>query len=274
MTDDLIDDEITDVAVADVCCDAPVSRRIAFPATRSLTSMRTARGAGRVPWPRVGGVDMPVRESSLFESTAFLDRWRPSGEKRAIYVAGCSGARTLAVALGTMLYKVSTTSPALLWRRSQQLRTDRYGAAWIENGKPVVDLEGWANWFSSQIWPNTRSVSPGAPIEIGPRSIIVTLPETMSAAAFDDSFDIRVGRACLADWIESEAGVNYCQLMGLDRARFCRYTAYEAGGAMRLSPARELSVFSIFQDTDRLIQIAEDILLEHYGLLSPLSSAG
>lgn len=257
------DDEIH--AVGGETIDALPST-IARPPTRPLTARRSTTTFCPTAWPHVGGRDLQVQPTGLFTSAAFLDQWRDGGERRAIYAAGCLGARDLAIALGRTVYKVSTTSPDNLWRRMHEMRCDSYGAVWMENGEWVEDMAGWRNWFASQLKLNLRQPSPGAPVEVGLRTISVRLPDGMSPANFDEAFDRRTASACLDDWAASDDGLAHCKQNRLDPHRFRRHTAYPGGDTPRLSPAREIAVFSVFLDTDRLVQIAEEIILEHYGL--------
>ncbi len=242
-------------------------KTVLFPPTRVLTARRFERGFSPIPWPHVGGEGLQVRQNTLFQSEAFRDQWRDSGDRRAIYVAACHGARDLSRALGYPVYKVSTTSAGGVWRRVHEMRCDAYGAVWHQGGEPTEDISGWHTWFLSQIRLGYRRPSPGAPIEVDARTIVVSLPDTLSASDFDERFDRAVMSACLEDWILSEAGQAYCTLMDLDPQRFRRFTVYPGGGTGRLSPAREICCFSVFDDVDRLLEIAERILLAHYGLL-------
>ncbi len=237
-----------------------------FPPTRPLRARPLARGFSSIPWPRVGGEDLIVKPTDAFLTEAFLDLWRDGDEQRTIYAAGCHGARDLARALVHPVYKISSTSPSGVWRRMQELRNDAYGSVWYQDGEPMEDLTGWCSWFPSQISVGYRRPSPGAPVEVDARSITVTLPLGMSPEEFDERFDRRVASACLADWSLSAPGLAYGELMGLDLQRFRRHTPYASGDVARLSPAREICLFSIFDDGDRLVQIAEEVVLEHLGL--------
>lgn len=240
-----------------------------FPPARPLRALPLTRGFSSIPWPRVGGEDLIVRPTNAFLSEPFRDLWRDGGERRTIYAAGCHGARDLARALVYPVYKISSTSPSGVWRRMQELRNDAYGSVWYRDGEPMEDLTGWSSWFPSQISVGYRRPSPGAPVEVDARSITVTLPQSMASDDFDERFDRRVASACLADWSRSAPGLAYGELMGLDLQRFRRHTPYASGDVARLSPAREICLFSAFDDGDRLVQIAEDVILEHLGL-SPI----
>lgn len=237
-----------------------------FPPMRPLRARPLARGFSSIPWPRVGGDDLVVMQTDIFLTEAFRDLFGDGDERRTIYVAGCHGARDLAKPLGHPIYKVASTSPSGVWRRMQELRNDAYGSACFLGGVPMEDLTGWNSWFPSQISVGYRRPSPGAPVEVDARSITVTLPKSMSPEDFDERFDRRVASACLADWSLSAPGLAYGELMGLDLQRFRRHTPYASGDVARLSPAREICLFSIFDDGDRLVQIAEEVVLEHLGL--------
>lgn len=270
MQNELNSTQVTDLTTicdgGDLNLRVPPSRPVVFPPTRPLRARPLTRGFSSIPWPRVGGEDLVVMQTDIFLTEAFRDLFGDGDERRTIYVAGCHGVRDLARALGHPIYKVSCTSPSGVWRRMQELRNDSYGAAWHRDGEPVEDLNGWNGWFASQISTGYRPPSPGAPVEVDARSITVTLPLGMSPEEFDERFDRRVASACLADWSLSAPGLAYGELLGLDLQRFRRHTPYASGDVARLSPAREICLFSIFDDGDRLVQIAEEVVLEHLGL--------
>ena len=61
----------------------------------------------------------------------------------------------------------------------------------------------------------------------------------------------------------SEDARRHCAFLGIEPSELQRFTAYPG---WRLSPAQEICGFSIFSGADRLVALAERIILDHFGL--------
>lgn len=216
-------------------------------------------------WAKVGGHDFDPRPTDLFKTEEFRKAWKPSGERRACYAAGCYGLRDLGKILKMPLYKVSTTGGDRVWDRMEELKRDPYGELW-HDGKSYVKGDGvWNNWFPSHLHPQ-RFPSPGSPIIAQHRAIIVPLPFGMSAEKFDELFDKEVKKGALNIFVMTQAGRDHCLFLGVDPSVGQRSTRFLAGDQSEISPANEICCFSIFQGADRIIAIAENILLKAVGL--------
>lgn len=214
-------------------------------------------------WPKVGGRDLVLAETDLFQSAAFRERWKPSGERRAIYVGGCDGLRDLSRSLQIPVFKIGITDPDHVSARMKSLRRAAYGAVWFRDGECVEDKTGWTSWFVSNLYGKYRPPSPASPVRVDPCTIYVDLPAGLHWTAFDAAFDAEAAKARLSTWIVSEEGLAHCRLLGVDPARYQRMTLYGGGTDGSLRQATEICCFSLYNGTDRLVEIAERIILRH-----------
>lgn len=218
-------------------------------------------------WPRPGGRDFAPAPTDLFQSEAYRDRYSPSGETRAIYAGACDGLGHLARALQIPLYKVSTTSSARVADRMKELRLDRYGAVWRKGKTYVADEQGWDSWFPSHMFARSLP-SKNSPVRCDIRAILVDLPVGLKPEDFDRSFDAEVAKGAIDRWLLTEEGRNHAAALGVDPAIGQRLTAIAGGDTPKLSPATEIAVFCTkYSGPDRLIAIAETIVLKHLGLV-------
>ena len=77
----------------------------------------------------------------------------------------------------------------------------------------------------------------------------------------------------LARWtndrfVSTPEGTAHCQALGVNPAIAMRGTPYPLGAAARHSPCAEIAVFRIREDSDRLVTIAERVVLKHLGLIA------
>jgi len=213
-----------------------------------------------VQWAKVGGQSLEVGPSDAFLSEQYRDIF-VAGETRAIYAAGCTGLGRLARVLGMPLYKTSTTGEGSLNRRIGEIRRDRYGAYAFVNEKWLDEI-GWDDWFASHLYA-TQLSSPNSPVRVGIRDILVTLPASLAPEDFDALFDAEVRKGAVDAWAQSDDARRHCEFLRLDQKTLIRHTLYPGG---RFSPAREITGFSIYSGTDRLVAIAEGAILLHLGL--------
>jgi hypothetical protein len=153
-----------------------------------------------------------------------------------------------------------------LANRMQELGRDRYASEWICNGEYVSEPDGFDKWFPSHLFV-AKSPASNSPVIIGPRALTVKLPRTMSAEAFDRDFDAEIRKAAIDRWVMSEEGARHCAFVDVDPAVAQRATPYPYGAAVRACPAREITVFRIREDADRLVNIVERVILKHFGLI-------
>jgi len=226
------------------------------------TSATTAR-AFFVDWPRIGGRGFTAAHTDAFMREAFRDRWRP-GESRAIYAAGCAGLGQIVKQLRVPIYKVSTCGADRVWRRMDELNTDRYGSMWQSTDGYVCDREGFDDWFPSQLHPELGP-SPGSPVHCTERAIVVQLPEGMSRQTFDKAFDAETAKGALNTWLSTQPARDHCTMVGFDPAQGRRFTNYVAGHG-RPSPAMEICGFTLNGGPDRIISLAERIILAHLSI--------
>lgn len=213
-------------------------------------------------FPKVGGRDLDMKPTDFFLSRDF-EAFGSDGKTRALYAAGCSGLCLLSKEIKIPLFKVSSTGPERVWARSRELRSDRYAAVHYETDRYVEAAAEFSDWFPSHLHVRHRMPSANSPVHVQNRSIVVELPKGLSCDAFDRAFDAEVRKGSISDWVMTDDGRNHCALVGVDPARFQRFTRYVAGTACRFSPADEIASFSFAGGADRLVAIAEHIVVAH-----------
>jgi len=215
-------------------------------------------------WPVVGGRGANLAVPDFFDSDAYRDAYR-EGPKREIYVAASAGLGRVAKALNMPIYKVSTCAENRMPDRMAELRADAYASTWFCGGRYVSDAD-YDDWFPSH-FRVTRPPLRNSPVTAAPRAITVTLPDSMAPAQFDHEFDEAIRAAAIDEWVMTREGRDHCLFRGVEPAFAIRMTPYRHGGAARNSPARELACFRPKQDGNRLVAIAEIIILKHLGLI-------
>lgn len=217
-----------------------------------------------VQWPRAGGHGFQRAKRELFQSAAFLERYRP-GVERLIYVATCPGARRLAGEIQMPFAKISTCRAGRLPKRLDEQSNDAYGAGYMRGDELVIE-PGWNSWDAVVLRP-IEGPSPGSPVSVGARCILIVLPDVMDEAEFDALWDEETCLAAIDVWSRTEAGKSQLAKIGVDPAKAQRRTVYHIDTKPRVSATRELCVYRLSQDTDRLIEIAERIILRALGLV-------
>lgn len=223
----------------------------------------TAANADPVWRPKavVGGVELDLSPRGGFCTDPWLAGYRGTRE-RGIYVASCSGLKSLEAILGVGLAKASTCMPERLAERMDEVRRDRTGSVWNDGKRYLKAADGWTDWFARQIRP-VVGPSPGSPVVVEDRLLTVRLPATLHWHDFDRAFDARVREAALDRWTLTEEGLARCAALDLPSARLRRFTPYGGAADIRLSPALEICLLDPVDGSDRLIRIIEDILLDH-----------
>jgi len=241
-------------------------RAVVFNANASLApaTIPTRRFPPSI-WPRVGGLGRLEPTADLFRREAYRDAYRP-GLARQIYAGACFGLRRLSATLQVPLQKVSTCSAGRLLERMKEVSIDQYAGEYSKDGRYVADRDGFRNWYPAHLHTSVRPAV-NSPVSASARALTVTLPDTMSAAEFDLDFDAEVRKASIADWVATPEGRYHCAARGVDPALACRATPYPYGDVTRHSPALEIVVFRTRQDVDRLIGLAERVVLKKLGLI-------
>jgi len=216
-------------------------------------------------WPRVGGLGRLEPTADLFGREAYRNAYRP-GLARQIYAGACFGLRRLSATLQVPLQKVSTCSAGRLLERMKEVSVDEYASEYSKDGRYVADRDGFRNWYPAHLHTTGRPAV-NSPVSASARALTVTLPDTMSAAEFDLAFDAEVRKASIADWVATPEGRHHCAARGVDPALARRATPYPYGDVTRHSPALEIVVFRTRYDVDRLINLAERIVLKKLGVI-------
>jgi len=228
-------------------------------------SAKTGRLCPQADWPRICGKEELPSTADILASRPFRKAFRPLCA-REIYVGASTGLAGLAALLRLPLYKISTVSPGRLNERIYELRADRYGAEHHDDAGYVLDPAGYDDWFASHFYVNRRA-APNSPVEIHPRALTVHLPVGMTDAMFDAAFDHEIRKAAVDRFVAAPEGIAHCQALGVNPAVAMRGTPYPMGASARHSPCVEIAVFRIREDCDRLVTIAERVVLRHLGLI-------
>jgi hypothetical protein len=236
------------------------------PVDLTALSAKAGRPCPQADWPRIGGKEELPSTADIFASRAFREAFR-SCSAREIYLGASTGLAGLSALLRLPLYKISTVAPGRLNERIYELRADQYGAEYQDGGRHVLDPDGYDDWFPSHIYV-THDAAPDSPVEIHPRALTVHLPTTMSVAMFDAAFDYEIRKGAVDRFVSTPEGIAHCQALGVNPAVAMRGTPYPMGASARHSPCAEIAVFRIREDSDRLVTIAERVVLKHLGLIA------
>ena len=235
------------------------------PVDLTALSAKAGRPCPQADWPRIGGMEELPSTADILASCAFRQAFR-SRSAREIYLGASTGLAGLVALLRLPLYKISTVAPGRLNERIYELRSDRYGAEHHDDGRYVLDAGGYDDWFASHIYV-TRDAAPGSPVEIHPRALTVHLPVGMTDAMFDAAFDHEIRKGAVDRFVSTSEGIAHCTALGVNPAVAMRGTPYPMGASVRHSPCNEIAVLRIREDSDRLVTIAERVVLKHIGLI-------
>ena len=231
---------------------------LGIPVQTKAPSTPAARGR----WPRIGGVDLVVAPDLTVETDEYQRRWQPSDVVVWIYVLGCPGLQELGRLLGLPLFKPGTTTGGIQ-DRLRELGRDGYGAAWRSGDRIITDAGfGAGLWVAEQL-PVTLDLSPLSPVHPSVRGIGVRLPVGLTYPTFERRLAAEVTKASLGQIIGSAAGRALCADRGVDPARCRRITRYVFGADVRPSSEEEFTVFRPRSESDRLVAIAERIVVRH-----------
>lgn len=217
-----------------------------------------------VDWPRLLPRGVAPTPSKIFGQAQFQDAFL-GGDSLEIYFGAGAGANSLGKAFSVPTYKVGTARLGRLVTRFAEHKTDEYAALWLSNGIWTQE-EGFDDWWPSTITTNVV-VSANSPIRPTSRSLVVSLPPSISSFTFEQKLRAEIAHCALYRWILTEDGIRHCRRLGVDPARARRATAYNWGAATRLSIADEIYIVRPHIDADALIVIAEKIILRELGLI-------
>ena len=144
-----------------------------------------------------------------------------------------------------------------------ELGRDNYGNCYRRSGgltrKPGF---GPGMWVAEQL-PVNLTLSPLSPVHPSVRGIGVRLPEGLTYQMFERRFAAEIAKASLRKVTGSAAGQALCRDRGIDRARCRRVTEYRFGADTRPSSEEEFTVFRPRSESDRLVAIAEKIIVQY-----------
>ncbi len=225
-------------------------------------SRRSGTGAARLQWPRIGGPGLVVAPNPTIETDEYQNRWRASDVVVWIYCLGCPGTQALAKALGLPLFKIGTTTTSIQ-QRLDELGRDAYGSCYKTADGTILRESGFGRrlWVAEQL-PNTDNLSPLSPVHPSVRAIGVRLPVGLTGAMMERRVATEVAKAGLGQIIRSAAGQALCRDRGVDPARCRRWTEYRFGPDTRPSEEEELTIFRPRSESDRLVAIAEKIIVQ------------
>jgi hypothetical protein len=162
--------------------------------------------------------------------------------------------------------KISTCGEDRLVSRLKEESADFYGAAWMRSDGDLVVEPGWDAWDATLLRP-VVGPAPNSPVSVTSRAIVVRLPEGMTANQFDEIWDAMTRHAAIDRWAGTRAGIAHFAKIGVEPAIAKRRTVYEYDTQSRVSCVREICAYRLSQDADRLIALAESIILQFLGLL-------
>ncbi|MCA0424095.1 MAG: hypothetical protein LCH61_12375 [Proteobacteria bacterium] len=212
-------------------------------------------------WPVVGGRGTPLVPFTGWETPEIAGCFE-NGTRIAVGVLSCPGLFNLARELQIPIFKISTTRDETVGfaQRLKALNADAYGSHRRDSDAWCKD-EGFDQWELSAL-PQDLGLEPSSPVTATPRALSVVLPDGLAPREFDERLNRALANVRLADWATSADGRGHCAALGLDPARFDRFTAYSLGGAEpRLSRAREIFIYKPRLQTARLAMVIERVLL-------------
>ena len=224
---------------------------------------RSGTIASRLRWPRIGGAGLVVAPNPTIETQEYQSRWVASDVVIWIYVLGCPGTQALAKALGLPLFKIGTTTTSIQ-QRLDELGRDAYGSCYRTAGGALVQEPGFGRgrWVAEQL-PVSLDLSALSPVHPSVRGIGVRLPVGLTGAMMEHRVATEVAKAGLGGIIRSAAGQALCRDRDVDPARCRRWTEYHFGSDTRPSEEEELTIFRPRAESDRLVAIAEKIVVAH-----------
>lgn len=216
-----------------------------------------------IAYPIIGGSEFTPAPPGVFASAKARDY---DHYLRRVYVAGCPGLHALSHELCLALFKIGCCGELRLDDRMGELSMEEYAAAHrIAGGWSKPDPK-WRKWEPMYLEP-VVGPTPGGPVSLERRSLVVRVPKFLHWKAFDHAFDALVQRGALWPWLGSPAGRKLCAIRKVDPYRGYRSTVSDH----KPDYAKELVVMRLShgsRDLDRLIEIVEYVIAKSLGLVA------
>ncbi len=180
-----------------------------------------------------------------------------SGNTTCVYVAGCQGLRSLSGKLGLPLFKIGSAGTDVL-NRVAQLNADRYASGYRLDERIAMDpgFDAWKLMTMDYSMPRSAD----SPVRLDPRALRIKLPALMSRRQFEGRLRKELAPISLAHWLKADGSQTYLAARGICAARVERYTPYDLGDSVRLSPADEIYIFRHRSQMARLCRLCELIV--------------
>ena len=187
--------------------------------------------------------------AGFFESQEWRAQWRPGIDLHG-YVIGCDGLQRLAHYSGEAIVKFGTCAMAGLNARTCSLGRQGYGSISRSRDGYAAE-EGWSLWTPFRTLALAPQ-SPLCPIRRSTQSLIITLPEGVSAGQGEAAINRALAKFSLLHFADSDEGRKICARRGIDPGRLLRFSP-EHGD--RISAATELLLMRPQADASRLAAI-------------------
>lgn len=240
------------------------------PLTRAPVIIKTRSGqrepSEKTQWPRIGNLrDSALKPNPVFDSRDFLRRYDPSGDDLFPYICGSPGTMELGRQLHLPLYKVGLSRVPDLEVRQRQISEDEYGSC-RRVGDHWLGDSGFSR-YEMHTTVTSFELHPNSPVSLVPRGLRVRLPRALTFDQFHREFQLKMDGAGLNTFLDSAAGRRHLALLGREPSGAMRYTMYRWGNGVRYRLANELYICRPRQDVSRIVLVAEQIVLEHLGLM-------
>ena len=233
----------------------PLNRR-----QRALDEALADRQRNWVVWPLIAdGLDLP--DSAMFPWHRYSAAFR-CGITCSVYCGVSDGMLSLARKSRLSLSKIGISTRPNLAGRMAEANTDRYGSLHEEDGR-IVDSAGFDTWEPVRLPPAGEPGHP-SPVERLARVLNVSLPNSMTVEAFDAAFTAMLNPCRVDCWIDTPDGERHCARLDIDPRTLRRMTAHvNPDGSVRLKRTKEIYIFRLREDTNRLIAAIESLIAKH-----------
>ena len=172
--------------------------------------------------------------------------------------AGCAGLAELAKPLGRAIVKFGTCDIGRLTERRRELGQQRYGSIY-RSPSGYISEKGWAFWES---FPRLQvgALSSFSPVRGSTESLIVTLPQGMTAGRAEALINRALLRYSLRYFADCDLGRKICAEQGILPDRLVRHSPGPNGS---VTAATELLLLRPQADASRLAGIIADVIVGH-----------
>ena len=233
----------------------PLDRR-----QRALDEALADRQRNWVAWPLIAdGLDLP--DGAMFPWHRYSEAFK-HGTALCVYCAVSDGMLSLARKSRLSLSKIGISTRPSLAARMAEANTDRYGSLHEQDGR-IIDSEGF-DTFEPVRLPPAGDLGYPSPVERLARVLMVSLPVSMTVEAFDAAFTAMLDPCRVDRWIDTADGERHCARLDIDPRTLRRRTAHvNPDGSVRLKRTREIYVFRLREDTNRMIAAIEGLIAKH-----------